>query len=77
MWKGAIIKNTKKITFEILQNDLRSVNATADFIEFKNVIKVEVSVNIKKEINLLFNTFENIDEKILRQQFHSESSCVN
>lgn len=70
LWKGAIVKNIKEIEFEILENKTRTANATADFIEFKNVNKVNVIVDFTKNINLLFNRDENIDEKIMNQQFY-------
>ncbi len=70
LWKGAIVKNNKKIEFEVNDSKTRMINATADFIEFKNISKVEVSIDYTKNINLLFNTNENIDEKIMNQQFY-------
>ncbi len=71
LWKGAIVKNNKKIEFKIDDPKTRTLNTTADFIEFKNTSKVEVLVDYTKNINLLFNTNENIDEKIINQQFYS------
>ena len=70
LWKGAIVKNTKEIEFEILENKTRMINTTADFIEFKNTVKVKVIIDFAKNINLLFNKAENIDEKIINQQFY-------
>ena len=43
----------------------------ADFMEAKNSSVVEISLDFTKKINLLFNVFENIDEKIMKQQFYS------
>lgn len=71
LWRGAIVKNNKKIQFEVEDPNVRVINTTADFIEFRNTLKVEVSVDYTKNINLLFNTNENIDEKIINQQFYS------
>lgn len=70
LWKGAIVKNNKKIEFEIQDPKTRMLNTTADFIEFKNTSKVEISIDHTKNINLLFNRNENIDEKIINQQFY-------
>jgi len=72
LWKGAIVNDSKKITFEVNENHIRPVNVTADFLEFRNVAKVEIITDKSREINMLFNTFENIDEKIIGQQFHSD-----
>lgn len=70
LWKGAIINNNKKIEFKVLDSKTRTVSTTADFIEFKNTLEVEISVDHTKKVNLLFNTDENIDEKIISQQFY-------
>lgn len=69
LWKGAIVKHSKKIEFEILDSETRIVNTTADFTEFRGTRKIEVSVDYSKTINLLFNTDESIEEKIINQQF--------
>ena len=71
LWRGAIIKNTSKIRFDVLDCKTRIVNTMADFMEAKNSSSIEVSLDFTKKINLLFNVFENIDEKIMKQQFYS------
>lgn len=71
LWKGAIVRNTTKINFEIIEPKMRAVSATADFVEFKNTSAVEIMVDFNKKINVLFNKFESIDEKIMNQQFYS------
>ena len=40
-------------------------------MEAKNSSIIEISLDFTKKINLLFNVFENIDEKIMKQQFYS------
>ena len=70
LWKGAIIKNIKKIEFEVLNNDFRKINTTADFVEFKDTAKVEVMTDFTKTINILFDKNETIEEKIMNQQFY-------
>lgn len=71
LWRGAIIKNTSKIRFDVLDCNTRIVNTMADFMEAKNSSIIEISLDFTKKINLLFNVFENIDEKIMKQQFYS------
>lgn len=70
LWKGAIINNTTKVEFEVIDPKIRVVNTTADFVEVKNTVGVEVAVDFSKNINILFNKFESIDEKIISQQFY-------
>ena len=72
LWKGAIIKNSKKIKFKILDTEKRGVNMTADFIEYKNISEIEIKTDYTKNINLLFNKNENIEEKIINQQFFQD-----
>ncbi|MDD2840179.1 MAG: NAD kinase [Rickettsiales bacterium] len=71
LWKGAIVKNTTKVEFEIIDSKMRVVNTTADFVEFQNTSSVEITVDFSKKINILFNKFESIEEKIISQQFYN------
>ena len=70
LWRGALVKNNKKIKFEMLSSDTRTVSVTSDYNEFKNALTVEISVEFSKKVNILFNNFENIEEKIINQQFN-------
>lgn len=71
LWKGAIIKNDKKIEFDVLNSDFRTMYTTADFMEFRNTAKIEVATDFTKTINILFDNDETIEEKIMNQQFYS------
>ncbi len=68
-WKGAILPEKSKITFEILNAEGRPVSATAGQIEVRNVKKVEISYNFRKTLKLLFDKDHNLEEKILNEQF--------
>ncbi len=70
LWRGAILRNTKKVEFEVLSNDFRCVSTTADYMEFRNTHKVEIITDLSKNINILFDTSETIEEKIMNQQFY-------
>ncbi len=67
-WRGALLKNTAKVKFEILDADKRPVSAVADSREFRHVTCVEVE-QAGMELNLLFDEGHELDEKILREQF--------
>ena len=71
LWKGAIIKNNKKIEFDVLNSDFRMMYTTADFMEFRNTAKIEIVTDFTKTINILFDNDETIEEKIMNQQFYS------
>ncbi|MEE9273602.1 MAG: NAD kinase [Robiginitomaculum sp.] len=68
-WRGALLKNTAKIKFEILNPKKRPVSAVADSKEVRNI--TEVSIEQVNDINftLLFDEGHELDEKILREQF--------
>ena len=68
-WKGAILPEKSKITFEIINAENRPVSATAGQVEIRNVKKVEISYNFKKTLKLLFDKDHNLEQKILNEQF--------
>ena len=68
-WRGALLKNTAKVKFEILSPAKRPVSAVADSTEFRNVSVVEVEQAHGITFNLLFDEGHELGEKILREQF--------
>ena len=68
-WKGALLPEKSKIALEIINPEKRPVSATAGQVEVRNVKKVEISYNFKKTLKLLFDKDQNLEEKILNEQF--------
>ena len=68
-WKGALLPEKSKIALEIINPEERPVSATAGQVEVRNVKKVEISYNFKKTLKLLFDKDQNLEEKILNEQF--------
>lgn len=68
-WRGALLKNTAKIRFEILDSKKRPVSAVADNHEFRDVTEVLVEQAQDIEFTILFDKGHELDEKILREQF--------
>ncbi len=68
-WKGALLPEKSIITLEIITPEKRPVSATAGQVEVRNVKKVEISYNFKKTLKLLFDKDQNLEEKILNEQF--------
>ena len=68
-WKGALLPEKSKISLEIINPEKRPVSATAGQVEVRNVKKVEISYNFKKTLKLLFDKDQNLEEKILNEQF--------
>ncbi len=68
-WRGALLPRNSVLTFEILDAELRPVNAVADFTEVRNVIRVEVREKNSIYSTLLFDPEHNLEERILKEQF--------
>ena len=68
-WKGALLPEKSKIALEIISPEKRPVSATAGQVEVRNVKKVEISYNFRKTLKLLFDKDQNLEEKILNEQF--------
>ncbi len=68
-WNGALIPNKSKITLNVLETDKRPVSAVADFIEVRQVKRVEIFENSEINCQILFDPDMNLDERILKEQF--------
>ncbi|MBT4988976.1 MAG: NAD kinase [Rickettsiales bacterium] len=70
-WRGALLHEATKITFEILTPEKRPVSAVADFYEFRDVRKVEVSRQANIHVTLLFDHDNPLEDKIFLEQFET------
>ena len=70
-WRGALLPEKTHVTFEILDTSKRPVSAVADFYEFRDVRKVEVSKQFDKFVTLLFDNSYPLEDKIFLEQFES------
>ena len=68
-WRGALLPDTAKVTFDILESDKRPVNAVADHFETKNVVSVEIEMDHATGLGILHDPGHSLDERILREQF--------
>lgn len=68
-WNGAILPGTARVTFEILDHNKRSVSATADAHEVRNVVRVEAYEDKQTVLKLLFDPDHSLEERILNEQF--------
>lgn len=67
-WKGALLPSSAHIRLDILDPAERPVSATADEIEIRDVVSVEISQStITKTI--LFDKGHSLEERILKEQF--------
>ena len=70
-WRGAILPWDTHLAFEILEAEKRPVAATADHIEVRDVVAVEVDAASEIEMELLYNPGHGLEERLLREQFVS------
>ena len=68
-WRGAILPDTSKITFRVLEAVKRPVAVVADQKEFRDVREVSVSVATDHRLTLLFDPGHSLDERIVTEQF--------
>lgn len=68
-WKGALLNEKSKVTFQILKADERPVSATADSKEIRNVHEVRVRQSRSISKTILYDPEDPLDERIFREQF--------
>ncbi len=68
-WNGAILPNSARVSFEVLDNYKRSVSATADAYEVRDVVRVDAFEDKSIELKLLFDPAHSLEERILNEQF--------
>jgi NAD+ kinase len=68
-WNGAILPNSAHVRFEIHDHYKRSVSATADAYEVRDVIRVDAFEAKDIDLRLLFDPDHSLEERILNEQF--------
>ena len=68
-WNGAILPGSARVSFEVLDPYKRSVSATADAYEVRDVVRVDAFEDKDIELKLLFDPDHSLEERILNEQF--------
>ncbi|MGP1394764.1 MAG: NAD kinase [Inquilinaceae bacterium] len=68
-WRGALLPHGAVIGFEVLEAHKRPVSAVADFTEVRDIAGVEVREDRGVALTLLFDPEQNLEERILKEQF--------
>lgn len=68
-WRGAILPDTTRISFRVLEPLKRPVSAVADQREVRDVATVEVRLDTSLALSLMFDPEHALDERIAREQF--------
>ena len=68
-WRGALLPETARVQFEILEADKRPVSAVADFTEVRDVTQITVASDPHATVTLLFDPEHDLEERIIKEQF--------
>jgi NAD+ kinase len=68
-WRGALLRHTAQITFEVLEPAKRPVSAVADNVEVRDVARVHVREDREQPLVMLFDAGRNLEERMLIEQF--------
>ncbi len=70
-WRGALLQRDVTVKFEILDHKKRSVSATADASEVRDVVTVEVVEATDVDLRMMFDPEHNLEDRVLNEQFIS------
>ncbi len=68
-WRGALLPDSATVVIHVLEADKRPVAATADHVEIRDVVRVDVAMDKATSLILLHDPGHSLDERILREQF--------
>lgn len=68
-WRGAILPDSARISFRVLEPAKRPVSAVADQQEVRDVATVTVEPDRSRELTLLFDPDHALDDRITMEQF--------
>jgi NAD+ kinase len=68
-WRGALLRHDARVRIEVLEAERRTVAASADTQEVRDVAQVDIREVRSKSLTMLFDEGHALDERILREQF--------
>ncbi len=68
-WRGAILPETARVSFRVLDAEKRPVSAVADQIEVRDVRSISVVIDRSATLSLLFDPKHALDDRITMEQF--------
>ncbi len=71
-WRGALLRHSSVVRFDVLDYEKRPVSVVADNKEFRDVVDVTVAEAGDKCLTMLFDEGRALDERILKEQFHTD-----
>lgn len=68
-WRGAILPEKARISLRVLDAGKRPVSAVADQREVREVARVDIEIDPKRDLTLLFDPEHALDDRITMEQF--------
>lgn len=68
-WRGALLRHDAQVRIEIIDPTRRSVAATADNTEVRDITTIEIEEDRSTRLTMLFDPGHALEERILREQF--------
>lgn len=68
-WRGAILPESAKVEFRVLDAEKRPVSAVADQREVRDVARVSMTIDRSSALSLLFDPEHALDDRITMEQF--------
>jgi len=68
-WRGALLPGKTEVNFIVHSSHKRPVSAVADFFEFRDVKEVMVKRHREKNVTLLFDHANPLEDKLITEQF--------
>lgn len=68
-WRGALLPRDAAVTLEVADPERRPVSATADNVEVRDVLRVDIAIERRVTHTLLFDPGHGLEERLIREQF--------
>ncbi len=68
-WRGALLRQTARVRFDVLEPDKRPVMADADSTQVADIDWVEITSDSNVQHRLLFDPGHGLEERLLSEQF--------
>lgn len=68
-WRGALLDQSAQVRLEVVDPERRSISATADNVEVRDIVSVDIEEDRNHSLVMLFDPGHALDERILSEQF--------
>jgi len=68
-WRGALLDQNAHVRLEVVDPERRSISATADNVEVRDIVSVDIQEDKERSLVMLFDPGHALDERILSEQF--------